>query len=81
MADITLCTGNCPIKENCYRYMAIPNPYGQTFSCLESICIPNGYSELIPYQKNIQKEENQKGINYTLDDFLLEEIHKTMNEN
>lgn len=78
MPDITMCTGNCPVKENCYRYMAVPNRYGQSYSCLEAICIPNGYSELIPYEKNIKEEENKKIINYTLDDFLLAEIHKTM---
>lgn len=78
MPDITMCTGNCPVKENCYRYMAKPNPYGQSFSMLEEVCIPEGYSELIPYRNNIIKEEKSKEIDYTLDDFLLEEIHKTM---
>ena len=66
MPDICMCTGNCPVKENCYRYMAIPNPYGQTFSCLESICIPNGYSELIPYKNNIQTENNENRNFYFL---------------
>ena len=50
MSDICMCTGNCPVSDNCYRYMAIPNTYGQTYSSLESICIPNDYSELIPYE-------------------------------
>ena len=76
MADITMCTGNCPVKENCYRYMATPNPYGQSYSYLESECIPNDYSELIPYKRNIRKEETERNIDYTLYDFLLEEIHK-----
>ena len=47
MADITMCTGNCPVKENCYRYMATPNDCWQTYSSLEDICLPNNYSELI----------------------------------
>ena len=68
--DITMCTGNCPIKENCYRYMAKPNDYWQTYSSLEDICLPNDYSELIPY------EENERRINYTLNDFIMDEIRK-----
>lgn len=32
MADITMCSGNnCPIKEDCYRYTALANPYWQSF--------------------------------------------------
>lgn len=52
MPDICLCTGNCLIKENCYRYTATANPYAQTYSSLEPICIPNGYSEYIPNERN-----------------------------
>lgn len=73
MPDITMCTGNCPVSENCYRYMAKPNPYGQSYSMLESVCIPNNYAELIPY-------ENKKDKVYALDDFLLDEFRKK-NEN
>lgn len=76
MPDLTMCTGNCPVKENCYRYMATPNPYGQTFSILEPVCLPNGYSELIPYKTNIQKEEKDREIDYNFADILLAEIHK-----
>lgn len=71
MPDITLCTGNCPIKEHCYRYMAEPNKYGQSYSSLEDVCLPNNYSELIPY------EEKEGMVNYTLDDFIIDEINKT----
>lgn len=71
MADICMCTGNCPINENCYRYMAEPDSYGQTYSSLESICIPNDYEMLIPY------ENKQNKINYTLEDFILDEIRKS----
>ena len=80
MSDICMCTGYCSIKENCYRYTAIPNPYGQTYSCLEDVCISNNYSEFIPDNRSVEKEEDSRNINYTLDDFLLEEIHKTMNQ-
>lgn len=48
MPDLCMCTGNCDKKEECYRYMATPDPYGQTFSSLEEVCIPNNYAELIP---------------------------------
>ena len=77
MPDITLCTGNCPVKENCYRYMATPNPYGQTYSMLEAVCLSNGeYSELIPYRDKIIKEEKEREVDYTFADILLAEIHK-----
>ena len=70
MPDIAMCTGNCPVKENCYRYMAEPNKYGQTYSSLENVCLPNNYSELIPY------ETKEKEISYTLEDFIMNEINK-----
>ena len=79
MPDITMCTGNCPVKEYCYRFMAKADPYWQSYSALEEICIPNEYSEMIPYNKGIKEDEERNKINYTLDDFLLEEIHKTLN--
>lgn len=72
MPDITMCTGNCPVKENCYRYMAEPNKYGQTYSSLEDICLANGYSELIPYED----KEDENVISYTLDNFIIDEIFK-----
>lgn len=32
MADITMCSGQgCPMKEKCYRFMAIPNIYRQSY--------------------------------------------------
>lgn len=69
MQDICMCTGNCPVSENCYRYMAEPNKYGQTYSSLEDVCLSN-YSELIPY------ENKENKISYTLEDFIMDEIHK-----
>lgn len=31
MADITMCDGiKCPLKEDCYRFKAIPNEYRQS---------------------------------------------------
>ena len=31
MSDITKCDGtDCPMKENCYRYTAVANEYGQS---------------------------------------------------
>lgn len=33
MADITMCVGTgCPLRETCYRYMAEPNEYRQSFA-------------------------------------------------
>ena len=77
MPDLCMCTGDCPISEYCYRYMATPNPYGQTFSNLEDVCLPNGYSELIPYRKTIKEE---KPISYTLEEFILEQVRKKNNK-
>jgi hypothetical protein len=32
MPDITMCEGkDCPLKEDCYRYTAIPNEYRQSY--------------------------------------------------
>ena len=76
MPDICMCTGNCPVNENCYRYMAKPNPYGQTYSMLEPVCMSEGYSELIPYRENIKKEEKSREVDYNFADILLAEIHK-----
>lgn len=79
MPDITMCTGNCPINEYCYRYTAIANPYGQSYSRLEEVCLSNEenkYSEFIPYKKRIKEDDE----NLVFDDILLDEIHKLMNE-
>ena len=33
MADITMCCNfDCPLKEKCYRYRAIPDQYHQSFA-------------------------------------------------
>lgn len=79
MPDLCMCTGDCPVKEYCYRYMAKPNPFGQSYSYLEAVCLPNGYSELILYKNNIQKEEKKKDLDYTFADILLAEMHKSGN--
>ncbi len=32
MPDISMCTGgNCPLRLNCYRYTAKPEPLGQSY--------------------------------------------------
>lgn len=77
MPDFTMCTGNCPINEYCYRYTATPNPYGQTYSRLEEVCLSNEnnkYSEFIPDEKKIKEDEK----NLSFSDILLAEIHKLM---
>ena len=80
MADLTMCTGNCPMKEKCYRYMAKPNRYGQSYSCLEDICIPNDYQEFIPYDNPLDKTKECK-TTYTLHDFIFDEIQKKRKTN
>ena len=33
MVDITMCVGTgCPLRETCYRYMAEPSEYRQSFA-------------------------------------------------
>ena len=33
MADISKCSGeNCQVRDKCYRYLAISNPYRQAWS-------------------------------------------------
>ena len=68
--DLCMCTGHCPISDKCLRYMGKTDPYGQTQSSLEDICIPNNYKEFIPY------EEKKKEISYTLNHYIMDEIRK-----
>lgn len=79
MPDICKCTGYCPISEYCYRNTAVANPYGQTYSRLEEVCLSNEenkYSEFIPDRKRIKEDEE----NLSFNDILLAEIHKLMDE-
>lgn len=40
MPDISMCTDmNCPVRQNCYRFMATPNPDRQSYVLVKS----NGY--------------------------------------
>jgi hypothetical protein len=73
-----MCTGNCPISNYCYRYTAVANPYGQTYSKLEEVCLSsekNKYSEFIPDEKKIKEDEE-----ISFNDILLAEIHKLMDK-
>ena len=65
--DLCMCSGKCPISEYCLRYMGEANPYYQTYSALESVCIPNNYAEWIPYDETINHS-------FILNDFTLNEI-------
>lgn len=81
MPDISMCmcTGNCPISNYCYRNTAVANPYGQTYSYLEEVCLSseeNKYSEFIPDRKRIKEDEE----NLSFNDILLAEIHKLMDK-
>lgn len=36
MPDISMCQNEkCPLKDNCYRYKAEPNPYRQSYGEFE----------------------------------------------
>ena len=83
MPDISLCicTGSCPISDYCYRNTAVANPYGQTYSYLEEVCLSseeNKYSEFIPDRRKIKELEKDKEKSFN--DILLAEIHKLMDE-
>ena len=49
--------------------------YYQTYSALEEVCIPNNYSELIPYRKTINEELKKNEI-YSLESFLLDLMNR-----
>jgi len=39
MPDISMCRGEgCPIKSTCFRHMAKPHPYWQSYAALENVC-------------------------------------------
>ena len=55
MNDITMCQNeNCERKLECYRYMAVPDDYWQSFSQYEYIC----------YKDENNKENNYKYFYY-----------------
>ena len=36
MPDISMCQNQtCPVKEECYRFMATPNPYRQSYAAFK----------------------------------------------
>lgn len=77
MSDVCLCTGNCPVNEYCYRYTLKDDNNENTYSMLEEVCIPNGYSEMVLDENRIKKEdkaEELKKMNYVLESLLLEEL-------
>jgi len=42
MPDITMCKNeSCPLKINCYRYMAKPNPDRQTYADFAYTILPD----------------------------------------
>lgn len=45
MPDITMCvTNDCPKRESCYRYRAIPTGYNsQSYAAFEEACNKNNY--------------------------------------
>lgn len=52
MADITMCKNEgCEIKKECYRYMAKPNPYRQSYEIFDCN-IESKYISLRNYYDN-----------------------------
>ena len=48
MADITMCCGEkCPLKEDCYRYMAKPNLIRQSFFVKSPIQVDDNCEEFL----------------------------------
>lgn len=44
MPDITMCMSkDCPKKNECYRYIAKPDKYYQSYADYEKICLENDY--------------------------------------
>lgn len=74
MPDITMCiNSNCPVREWCYRYRAIPDQW-QSFCCYEPRSYRHistitdqcdyawsikGYEHKIRPMKDIEQKENQ----------------------
>lgn len=49
MPDITMCVGTgCPLRENCYRYMAEPNGWRQSFADFTGLVKDGKCAEQIP---------------------------------
>lgn len=54
MPDITLCSSrHCPVKGDCFRATAKPNPARQSYYNFEYTCHEdNGFTDFITYVKN-----------------------------
>ena len=70
---LCMCTGNCDRKMQCLRYMKKPHECYQTYSSLEEVCVKHDYAEFIPYVK--------KECDYTLDNFIMDELKKNKETN
>jgi hypothetical protein len=58
MPDITMCQGGtCPIKEECYRFKAVPSQYRQSYFAVVPYSEENKHCE---YRWSM-KPENKKG--------------------
>jgi hypothetical protein len=59
MPDITMCMGgDCPLKQDCYRYTANPSPYLQSY--FGEIPYDNEAKECDSFLDNRIQEENNK---------------------
>ena len=62
MADVTMCENglrkNCPKYQECFRFMAEPNPQWQSYSNFIDICNEeNNYHFMIKIRKNDKIKE------------------------
>ena len=66
MSDITMCMNKvCPLKSNCYRYVAIPDKYWQSYADFK---YNNGCLYFLPISiRNKEKELLKKLISKPVD--------------
>ena len=64
MPDITMCLNTeCPLRKECYRYMAIPSAYKQSYADFKALIRHDGTCDyFVPIEKGmrIKKEEEKK---------------------
>lgn len=52
MPDISMCPGhNCPKKEECYRFIAIPSEYWQAYFVSPPFCDEKECEFLLPVEE------------------------------
>lgn len=66
MPDITMCNGdNCPFKETCYRYLATPSEYMQSYFMKPPFDMVDGEHVCSYYWEHNKKDGKLKRPKYT----------------